>query len=63
MTRRATFSAPEVRKALKLAAETGRPLASYEVTPEGGIRIIFATKSESDADAALAAWQRGSGSG
>lgn len=58
MTRRATFSAPEVRKALKLAAETGLPLAGYRVAPDGAIEVQFAAKSESDADAALSAWQR-----
>jgi hypothetical protein len=56
-------STPAVRKALKLAAETGKPIAGYELTPEGTIRVMFATAPESDADAALAAWQRRQGHG
>jgi hypothetical protein len=63
MTDRATFSAPAVRKALKLAKETGLPLAGWRVTPDGAIEVQFATKAESDADAALSAWQRKTGNG
>lgn len=60
---RATFSAPQVRKALKLATETGLPLAGYRVAPDGSIEVQFATKAETDADAALARWTRGAGNG
>jgi hypothetical protein len=57
------FSVPDVRKALKLATEMGLPLAGYEITPEGGLRVHFATGAASSADAALSAWQRGRGDG
>jgi len=64
MTRnRATFPTAKVRKALKLAAEIGRPLAGYDVAPDGTIRVHFATAEASDADAALAAWMRGQADG
>ncbi|MDO5613622.1 MAG: hypothetical protein Q4G14_10340 [Paracoccus sp. (in: a-proteobacteria)] len=52
----ATFSAPKVRKAIKLAQDMGLPVTGFEVLPDGGVRVQTALEKKNDADAALDAW-------
>lgn len=54
----------QVKKALKIAHDMGIQTSGYEITPEGGLRVLFATGSNNNgADAALAAWQQGRNDG
>lgn len=35
-----TFSAPKVKKAIKLAQDMGLPVAGFEVLADGGVRVL-----------------------
>ncbi len=54
----ATFSAPQVKKAIKLAQDLGLPVAGFEVLADGGIRVLTIQPKQNEADAALEAWMR-----
>lgn len=54
----ATFSAPKVKKAIKLAQELGLTVAGFEVLPDGGVRILTTQAQQDAADAALDGWMR-----
>ena len=59
MANRGTYNIPNLRKSLKLAQEMGLKIAGFEVTGEGGFRVMTALDQANTADAALEAWKRG----
>ena len=56
-----TFSAPNLKKAIKVAQDMGLPVIGYEIGPDGGFRVMTAGEAKNDADAALDAWKRANG--
>lgn len=54
----ATFSTPQLKKAIKVALDMGLPVAGYEVLADGGIRVLTVQEKQDQADAALDAWAR-----
>ena len=59
MAKMGTFNTPSARKALKLAQDMGLKIAGFEVTGEGGFRVMTASETENAADAAVDQWKRG----
>lgn len=55
MTDRRYPTQAEIRRALKAAAETGRPITGYEVTPDGRIMVQVA---DAAAETPLDTWLR-----
>lgn len=53
-----TFSAPKVRKAIKLAQDMGLPVAGFEVLADGGFRVLTTPTHQSQPDAELDRWLR-----
>ena len=53
-----TFSAPKVKKAIKVAQDLGLPLAGFEVLADGGVRVLTTPPHQSQADAELDRWLR-----
>lgn len=58
-----TFSAPALKKAIKVAQDMGLPVVGYEIGPDGGFRVMTSGEAKSDADAALDVWKRSHGKG
>lgn len=58
-----TFSAPALKKALKVAQDMGLPVVGYEIGPDGGFRVMTVGAAKNDADAALDNWKRANGKG
>lgn len=56
-----TFSAPNLKKAIKVAQDMGLPVIGYEIGPDGCFRVMTAGEAKNDADAALDAWKRANG--
>lgn len=54
----ATFSAPKVKKAIKLAQDMGLPVAGFEVLADGGVRVLTMSQHQDQADADLDRWLR-----
>lgn len=57
-----TFSAPALKKAIKVAQDMGLAVIGYEIGPSGEIRVQTGrgeTKNESEA--ALERWMKGNG--
>lgn len=54
----ATFSAPKVRKAIKLALDMGLTVAGFEVLADGGVRVLTTPPHQDHADADLDRWLR-----
>lgn len=63
MARTERFPGSYAKSAYKFAKETGEPIAGIKVGPGPSVEILFATQKPDDAEAALAAWQRGQGNG
>ena len=53
-----TFSAPKVKKAIKLAQEMGLPIAGFEVLADGGFRVLTTPLHQSQPDDELDRWLR-----
>lgn len=53
-----TFSAPKVKKAIKLAQDMGLPIAGFEVLADGGVRVLTTPPHQNQADADLDRWLR-----
>ena len=63
MTKAPRFPKTLAKSAYEFARETGKPIAGIKISPGPCVEILFATPKADDADAALAAWQRGQGDG
>ena len=57
------FPGTYAKSAYEFAKETGEPIAGIKVGPGPSVEILFVTQKTDDAEAALAAWQRGQGDG
>ena len=57
------FKQADVKRAIRAAQSEGLPVTGFEITPEGGLRIMTAAAATNSADAALAAWQQGRSDG
>lgn len=58
---KARFTQADIQRAIKPAVDLGLPVLGYEITKDGTIVVHTASAAESDADAALGAWERGHG--
>lgn len=58
-----TFSAPTLKKAIKVAQDMGLAVVGYEIGPGGEIRVQTGTEVKNDADAALSQWMKSHGKG
>ncbi len=59
MAKTGIYNIPNLRKTIKLAQELGLKIAGFEVTGEGGFRVMTASETENTADAAVEQWKRG----
>jgi hypothetical protein len=59
MAKTGIYNIPNLRKSLKLAQEMGLKIAGFEVTGEGGFRVMTASETANTADAAVEQWKRG----
>lgn len=55
------FRAPDLKKAIKAAQDMGLAVTGYEITPEGGLRVMTGTEEKNDADAELEKWRKSHG--
>lgn len=58
-----TFSAPALKKAIKVAQDMGLPVVGYEIGPDGGFRVMTAGAAKNDADTLLDSWMKTHGKG
>lgn len=59
MNARASFSAPAVKRALKVAMDIGLVITDYEIESDESISVRISEAGSNGADAALDAWSRG----
>jgi hypothetical protein len=56
-----TFSAPALKKAIKVAQDMGLAVSGYEIGPAGDIRVLTEAEAKNEADAALERWKKSRG--
>lgn len=58
-----TFSAPNLKKAIKAAHDMGLHVIGFEIGAGGEIRVHTGAEAKDEADAALEKWKRAHGKG